>query len=87
MPQSKKEPMATTILKFIAQFAAREAISAIKNLSYKPDTTLLDNVIGGFGKLEHLIKELDYENKLWQPMNKIKYWTGRIAIVVDDLKK
>ncbi|KAI1150060.1 hypothetical protein F4825DRAFT_468496 [Nemania diffusa] len=77
--------MSTDIINSILKFAAGEIFDQIKGLFYKPDTTVIDAIIGGFDRLETLIKTLDYQNKLWDPMNKIYYWVGRIQKTIDDL--
>lgn len=82
----KDKKMSTAIITSILKFAAGEIFSQIKGLLYKPDTTVIDAIVGGFDRLETLIKTLDYQNKLWDPMNKIYYWVDRIQKTIDDLK-
>lgn len=82
----KDEKMSTAIINSIIKFAAGEIFDQIKGLFYKPDTTVIDAIIGGFDRLETLIKTLDYQNKLWGPMTKIYYWVERVQKTIDDLK-
>ncbi|KAI8948240.1 hypothetical protein F4801DRAFT_581659 [Xylaria longipes] len=78
--------MSTAIINSILKFAADKIFEQIKGLAYKPDTTIIDATVGGFGRLETLIKTLDYQNKLWTPMTKIYYWVARVQKTIDDLK-
>ncbi|KAI0552309.1 hypothetical protein F4679DRAFT_535243 [Xylaria curta] len=77
--------MSTAIINSILKFAAGQIFKQIKGLFYKPDTTVIDAIIGGYDRLENLIKTLDYQDKLWGPMNKIYYWVSRIQKTIDDL--
>ncbi|KAK8135096.1 hypothetical protein PG984_007108 [Apiospora sp. TS-2023a] len=78
--------MSAEILKDILKFAAGEVWDLIKSSFYKPDTSIIDAIFGGFARLETLIRELDYDRKLWGPQTKIYYWVKRIQETVDDLK-
>ncbi|KAI1823532.1 hypothetical protein F4861DRAFT_509744 [Xylaria intraflava] len=85
MTEGKKdENMSTAIIKSIIEFDAGETLDKIEDLIYKPDTTVIDAILGGFDSLETLVKTLDYQNKLWVPMIKIYYWVDRIQKTVDD---
>ena len=77
--------MSTAIINAIIKFAVGEIFDLIKGLFYKPDTTVIDAIVGGFNRLETLIRTLDYQDKLWGPMTKIYYWVERLQKTIDDL--
>ncbi|KAK5995643.1 hypothetical protein PT974_04058 [Cladobotryum mycophilum] len=78
--------MSSAILNFIIKFAVRTVFNEIKSNLFKPDTTVVDNIVGGFNNLERLIRQLDYLSKLHGPMTKIYYWVDRTKTVVDNLR-
>jgi hypothetical protein len=79
--------MSSAILKIIGQIVAKAVFSQIKKNLFKPDTSAVDAILGGFNRLEKLITELDYNQQLRGPMRQIYYWTERMDQTVSDLQR
>lgn len=79
--------MSSAILSAIGKIVISTVWNNIQRHLFKPDTTEIDAIMGGFAMLDTLIRQIDFDSQLRGPMDKIYYWTERVDYVIDDLNR
>jgi hypothetical protein len=81
--------MSTAILQITAQIDAKAAYNDIKTYLYIPDTSRVDTIFGGYGKLQKLIVNIDYTeaSDLIGSMDQMYTWIPAIKQAVTDLQE
>lgn len=77
--------MSAEILKFIGKIVASQVFSLVQKHLFKPDTSVLNQIVGRLENLETLIRDIDYANQLRGPARQITYWAGRMNDIMDDI--
>jgi hypothetical protein len=79
--------MSEAVLKFIDELSPKTIYNDLKKYLFKPDTSQVDAIFGGYDQLRQLINKIDYGWLLSKPMRQIYVWTRKMEQIITDLQK
>jgi hypothetical protein len=81
--------MSEAVLKFVNELSPKTIYDDLKKYLFKPDTSQVDAIFGGYDQLLQLINEINYGLRpgLIEPMGEIYTWTGDMEEVITGLQK